>query len=164
MLRALSLALLAAAACAQQAQKAHVHGAASLDLAIEGAAVTALFEAPAEALMGFEHAARTPAEIKKRGEALAKLKAGFGAMVLFPAAARCVWKPVKAEVHVHGAHADVEAEFTAACPGPLNRGGIAFAFSKVFPGIQEVKVQLIGAGRQTGAVIRRDQGTVKLAP
>ena len=164
MLRVLSLALLAAAAVAQQAQKAHVHGSASLDLAIEGAAVTALFEAPAGALMGFEHAAKTPAEIKQRDEALAKLKAGFGGMVLLPAAARCVWKPVQAGVHVHGAHADVEAEFTAACSGPLNRGEIAFAFSKVFPGIREVKVQLIGPGRQTGAVIKQDQGTVKLAP
>lgn len=142
--------------------KAHVHGAGSLDIAIEGKTVTALFTSPAESLMGFEHAAKTPDEIKKRDEALARLKARFGEMVAFPAAAQCNWKPVKAEVHVHGSHADVEAEFTAECRGPLNRGEIRFGFMKVFADLHELKVQLIGPGQQTGAVIKHDEGTVKL--
>lgn len=142
--------------------KAHVHGAGSLDLAIEGKTVTALLESPAESLMGFEHAAKTPDEIKKRDVALARLKARFAEMVVFPATAQCSWKPVKAEVHVHGSHADVEAEFTAECRGPLNRGEIRFGFRKVFSGLHELKVQLIGPGQQTGAVIKHDEGTVRL--
>lgn len=159
-----ALLLLATAAAWGQgthSHKAHVHGVASLDLAIEGRTVTAIFETPADAIMGFEHAAKTPAEIKKRDEALAKLKARFGEMVVLPAAAQCVWKPGKAEVHIHGSHADVEGEFTAVCKGPLNRGEIAFSLSKVFPEIHELKVQLIGAGQQTGAVIKHGKGTVK---
>jgi len=157
-----ALLLLAPALRAQETHKAHVHGAASLDLAIEGRTLTAIFESPADAIMGFEHAAKTPAEIKKRDEALAKLKARFAEMLLLPATAQCAWKPGKAEVHIHGSHADVEAEFTAECKGPLNRGEIRFAFSKVFPEIHELKVQLIAPGQQTGATIKHDKGTVKL--
>lgn len=156
------LLLASCAVWAQGTQKAHVHGAASLDLAIEGATITALFESPADAIMGFEHAAKTPAEIKKRDEALAKLKARFAEMVILPATAQCAWKPGKAEVHIHGGHADVEAEFTAQCRGPLNRGEVRFGFAKVFPEIHEVKVQLIGTAQQTGAVIKHDAGTVRL--
>lgn len=162
---AISLLLLCSAALYGQkghSHKAHVHGAASLDLAVDGSTVTAIFESPAEAVMGFEHAARTPAEIKKRDEALASLKARFGEMVALPAAAQCVWKAGKADVHISGSHADVKGEFTAACKGPLESGEIAFGFNKVFPQIHELKVQLIGAGRQTGAVIKHGKGTVKL--
>ncbi len=157
-------ALLAPLAWSQEAHghKAHVHGVAALDIAIEGKTVTAIFESPADSIMGFEHLAKTPAEIKKRDEALAKLKARFGEMLLLPASAQCTWKPGKAEVHLHGSHADVEAEFTAECKGPLNRGEIRFAFMRVFPDVHELKVQLIGPGQQTGAVIKRDEGTVKL--
>lgn len=160
----LLLVVCSAAAWGQEAHshKAHVHGVASLDLAVEGRGVTAIFESPADAIMGFEHSARTPAEIKQRDEALAKLKARFGEMVMLPPAAQCVWKAGKAEVRIHGSHADVEGEFTAECKGPLNRGEIAFGFGKVFPEIHELKVQLIGAGQQTGAVIKHDKGTVKL--
>lgn len=158
------LALLAPLAWSQEAHrhKAHVHGVAALDIAIEGKTVTAIFESPADSIMGFEHLAKAPAEIKKRDEALAKLKARFGEMLLMPASAQCAWKPGKAEVHLHGSHADVEAEFTAECKGPLNRGEIRFAFMKVFPDVHELKIQLIGPGQQTGAVIKHDEGTVKL--
>ena len=165
-MRLLTLICLLSAAplLAQEAHghKAHVHGDASLDLAIEGQTLTAIFESPADSIMGFEHAAKTPAEKKKQDESLARLKARFGEMLLLPASARCSWKSAKAEVHVHGSHADVEAEFTAQCQGPLNRGEIRFAFMKVFPDVHELKVQLIGPGQQTGAVIKHDEGTVKL--
>lgn len=162
---ALSVLLLVSAAAWGQkphTHKAHVHGAASLDLAVDGSTVTAIFESPAEAIMGFEHDARTPAEVRKRDEALAKLKARFGEMVALPAAAQCAWTAGKTDVRISGSHADVKGEFTAACKGALDRGEIAFAFSKVFPEIHELKVQLIGAGRQTGAVIKHGKGTVKL--
>lgn len=166
-MRILSLPLLLLATASLWGQeahghKAHVHGVASLDLAIEGRTLTAIFESPADSIMGFEHAAKTSEEKKKQAEALTRLKARFGEMLLLPAAAQCTWKAAKAEVHVHGSHADVEAEFTAECKGPLDRGEIRFAFMKVFPDVHELKIQLIGPGQQTGATIKHDEGSVKL--
>lgn len=166
-MRILSLPLLLLATASLWSQeahghKAHVHGVASLDLAIEGRTLTAIFESPADSIMGFEHAAKTPEEKKKQAEALARLKARFGEMLLLPATAQCTWKSGKAEVHVHGSHADVEAEFSAECKGPLNRGEIRFAFMKVFPDVHELKIQLIGPGQQTGATIKHDEGSLRL--
>lgn len=166
-MRILSLPLLLLATASLWGQeahghKAHVHGVASLDLAIEGRTLTAIFESPADSIMGFEHAAKTPDEKKKQTEAFARLKARFGEMLLLPATAQCTWKAAKAEVHVHGSHADVEAEFTAECKGPLNRGEIRFAFMKVFPDVHELKIQLIGPGQQTGATIKHDEGSLRL--
>lgn len=166
-MRILSLPLLLLATASLWGQeahghKAHVHGVASLDLAIEGRTLTAIFESPADSIMGFEHAAKTPDEKKKQTAALARLKARFGEMLLLPATAQCTWKAAKAEVHVHGSHADVEAEFTAECKGPLNRGEIRFAFMKVFPDVHELKIQLIGPGQQTGATIKHDEGSLRL--
>ena len=59
------LILALAAIPATAAEKAHVHGRAGLDVAIEGSQLTLEFEAPLEDLVGFEREARN--EQRARG-------------------------------------------------------------------------------------------------
>ncbi|MFN9891945.1 MAG: DUF2796 domain-containing protein, partial [Acidobacteriota bacterium] len=123
----------------QRGHKAHEHGHAKLNIAFEtttGAPVGAIeLESPADSILGFEHAAKTPADKARQEKALATLKARFGEMVILPAG--CKMTPAKVEVHVEGQHAEVHAEFNAKCAGPIAGKTISFGFAKVFPKIEE---------------------------
>ncbi len=95
-----ALSLLAPLAFAQQS--AHVHGIATLNLAIEGDELEIEFVSPADNIVGFEHEASTSAERDAIKAAIAKLE---NATALFdlPAAAGC--KLHEAEVrHTHDEH------------------------------------------------------------
>ncbi len=75
---------------------AHVHGAAKLQLAIDGSAVSLMLESPMESLVGFEHAPGSEAE----KTALAKLVGALNkpdALFVFSPAAGCTSTSVKLE-------------------------------------------------------------------
>lgn len=55
---------------------AHVHGTAELTLAIEGTALEIIFSSPAINVIGFEHRASTPAQLKAIASAKAALSDG----------------------------------------------------------------------------------------
>ena len=80
---------------AAHAGKAHEHGVAKLDVAIEGNALTVALESPLDSLLGFERAPRTDAERKAAADMLARLRSG-GALFKIDAAAQCTLR--KAEV------------------------------------------------------------------
>ncbi|MCX6587671.1 MAG: DUF2796 domain-containing protein [Acidobacteria bacterium] len=149
----------------QRAHKAHEHGHAKLNIAFEstsGMPVGAVeLESPADSILGFEHAAKTPADKAKQEKALAVLKARFGEMVVLPAG--CKMTPAKVEVHVDGQHAEVHAEFNAKCAGPIAGKSISFGFAKVFPKIEEVEVQLLAGTQQAKLEVEKDKGTLQIA-
>jgi hypothetical protein len=148
--------------------KAHAHGLAELDIVIEGRAGTLAFRAPAEDLIGFERAPRTPAERWQRDLALLRLQTRMREMVRFDPMLGCT---IKASALHGGAdnpdhadadgHAEVHAEFALACAQPPAGRDIRFAFSTVFPAIRSVQVQLLSDDRQDGRRIERDRGTVR---
>jgi hypothetical protein len=149
----------------QRGHKAHEHGHAKLNIAFEtttGAPVGAIeLESPADSILGFEHVAKTPADKARQEKALALLKARFGEMVVLPAG--CKMTPAKVEVHVEGQHAEVHAEFTAKCAGPIAGKTISFGFAKVFPKIEEVEVQMIAGTQQAKLEVEKDKGTLQIA-
>lgn len=148
-----------------RAHKAHEHGHAKLNIAFEtttGTPVGAVeLESPADSILGFEHAAKTPADKAKQEKALATLKARFGEMVILPAG--CKMTPAKVEVHVEGQHAEVHAEFNARCAGPIAGKTISFGFAKVFPKIEEVEVQMLAGTQQAKLEVEKDKGTLQIA-
>ena len=98
---AVILAASASASAAAYAQHAHEHGAARLEVALDGGKLSIGLESPLDNLVGFEHAPRN----EKQRAALAKMTDDLkGTERLFdlPAAAAC--EPVRAEsTHPHGA-------------------------------------------------------------
>jgi hypothetical protein len=166
MVRFVLFCSLTLALCAQQRKhEAHEHGHAKLNIAFE--TTTGMptgvveLESPADSIIGFEYVAKTPADKAKQEKALATLKARFAEMVVLPAG--CKMTPAKVEVHVDGQHSEVHAEFNAKCAGPIAGKSISFGFSKVFPKIEEVDVQMLAGSQQAKLEVEKDKGTLQIA-
>ena len=89
------------AAVAQQS--AHVHGFASVNLAIDGGELEIEFASPAESIVGFEYAPSTAAERQAVTDAIALLRNPASLFVL-PASAGCELHEAAAERHAEGDH------------------------------------------------------------
>ena len=166
MLRFALLSLAAGSLLGQQrTHKAHEHGHAKLNIAFETTTGTPVgsveLEAPADSIIGFEYAAKSPADKAKQEKALATLKARFSEMVVLPTG--CKMTPANVEVHLDGQHAEVHAEFNVNCAGPIAGKSISFGFSKVFPKIDEVEVQLLAGSQQAKLEVEKDKGTLQIA-
>ena len=84
-------------------QSAHVHGFASINLAIDDEELQIEFVSPAESIVGFEYEPSTEAERKAVADAIALLRDPAKLFVL-PASAGCELHEVEAERHAEGEH------------------------------------------------------------
>lgn len=142
-------------------QKAHVHGAAQINIAMDGLKGEVEFEAPADGVIGFESEAKTAAQKKQMEAALDMLRKRGGELVLMPAASACKLTPKEVEVHREGpTHAEVHAHYDLVCTKPLS-GEIRFGVTKMFPRTKEVKVTYVSDQTQKSARIVGDAGTLK---
>jgi Protein of unknown function (DUF2796) len=171
--RSLILATLLAAAPAFAADTAeqhpaHQHGAASLEISLEGRTLQVALDGPADNLLGFEHAARTEAEKQTLARAEQRLRQP-AELFATPPAAQCQAQPPKIEIRLPAAgssetHSDVEAEWRWECARPeaLTHLEVAGLFT-AFPRLKELKVQVATAKGQQSAVLRPGAARVKLA-
>ncbi|WP_397596569.1 DUF2796 domain-containing protein [Silanimonas sp.] len=171
--RPLCIALFAALAVpsfvAAQAQHAHVHGQAFVDVAVDAGVVEINLRATAQDLVGFERDAATPEE---EAQVLAARKAVLDHARLwqFNAAARCVAEGPVLEVpgageahdhdhdhshdhdhdhdHDHVAHSDWTVRYRFRCAAPEALRAIDSGMFAVFPSLQSATVQVLDA---TGA-------------
>jgi hypothetical protein len=156
--------------------EAHVHGVAEVNIAVEGTKAIVEFHSPAESVMGFEHDAKSAADKKNRDAAIATIKQKIGEMVIFEPGLGCKFtagKVIVAEEREEtgqrspgqqkgGEHREVRADFSIECRKPLGGSRVRFGVTKVFPGIREIKVQVLSDARQSGAAIQEDKGEVRL--
>jgi hypothetical protein len=141
--------------------KAHVHGVATVNTALEEQTATVEFESPAESVIGFEHRAKSPADQKNQAIALDTLRNRIDSMLIFDPALGCRFSPTKIDVvHQDEEHADVHGLFAVSCDTALAGSKLRFGFTKIFPAIPTVNVQLVAATQQVGASIKRDRGEV----
>ena len=143
---------------------AHVHGVATLDIAVEPRKIVVVFETPLDNLVGFERAPRTDVERQRVDEAMARLKAG-DAMFRFDPAARC--KLAKVDLSsaalklgapdaapAKGDHADIDASYEFACADAGKAGYVdvgLFGFNQ----LKRVQVQLALPGGQFKRELKR---------
>ena len=95
-----ALSVLPTMAAAQES--AHVHGIATLNLAIEGDELEIEFVSPADNIVGFEHEAESAAERKAIKDAIASLE-NAASLFDLPAAANCELHEAHAR-HTHDEH------------------------------------------------------------
>ncbi|MEN9826529.1 MAG: hypothetical protein RI953_2274 [Pseudomonadota bacterium] len=160
--------------------KAHEHGVASVNIVAEGNSLTIQFEAPADGIYGFEHEAKSPADIKKRDVGVDKLKTNGDKMFL-PAvelnckAARADVKPFVVDSNdtgtpsssgkkksKKGSHGEVHAVFKFDCSKPLTGSKLSFAVGEYFKSIRTLRVQVLSGNLQEGSTIKNDKGSVNL--
>jgi hypothetical protein len=142
---------------------AHVHGTAAVNIAIEAQTATVELIAPAEGVVGFEHRAKSAADQKRQAMALDLLRNNIDSMVIFDPALGCRLSPTKVDVVQQDTeHAEVHGTFAVSCQAPLAASKVRFAFTKNFPRIQTVNVQLVGVTQQVGASIKQDKGELEV--
>jgi hypothetical protein len=158
----------------------HAHGAAELNIVVEGKQITVEFRTPAEGVMGFEHEAKTDADQKKRDAAIKNIKERFGEMMILDKKLGCTFragevllvetggadskdpKGKKSADKKSGEHREVRATHNFACNHDPAGSRVTFGVTKLFPGIRELKVQILSGKKQSGATIKNDKGGIGL--
>ncbi len=156
------------------AAKAHEHGVAALDIAVEQARITLQLETPLDGLLGFERAPRTDAERKAADAAVAKLRAAASLFRIDPAAG-CTLAGVELDsaalklglaATAPGAakdgHADLDATVSFSCQAGHKAAYIDVELFSAFPRMARLEVQVAGASGQQKATLRRPAKRVQL--
>jgi hypothetical protein len=158
--------------------KAHEHGAARMNLSVEGQKAEIELEVPLADLVGFEHAPETDAQ-KKAVRDMAEIMHNAGALFIFPVEADCRPEKVSLESDALGddllaapaaqgrreekaeesggheqageKHADLDAEWTFICRNPEKLKSIELSIFKYFPSLREITVQMVTPEKQGAA-------------
>ncbi len=151
------------------AGKAHEHGAARLDVALEGTTLTIALDTPLDGLLGFERAPRSEAERRAADQAVATLRAADKLFAIDPAA-RCALASVTLEsapLKLGAAapakddgHGDLEGEFVFRCetvPAFVDAG-----LFQAFPRLSRVDVQVAAPKGQRKQVLKRPAQRIDL--
>ena len=169
---------------------AHEHGAATLDVVLDGAELSIDLDSPATNLLGFEHAPST--EAQRDAVARAERLLESGELLEPDAAASCALSGSRvtlgfadpeadhdahdaagAEAHHEGqgehdeaaaAHADIEASWSFSCEAPDRLSAIATRFFAAFDGFTDIDVQVAGPSGQTLVELTPGSTTILLDP
>ncbi len=147
------------------AGKPHEHGAAKLDVALDGTTLSLSLETPLDSLLGFERAPRNDAERRAASAAVAALRAADTLFVI-DAAAGCKATSVElrsaplglgaAEAAKDDGHGDLDGDFVFQC-----RSAPAFVdvgLFKAFPRLSRLDVQVAAPkGQRSFALTRTAQ-------
>ena len=146
-------------------QKAHVHGIAHLNMALENNDLYIEFESPAADIVGFEHTPETEKEKSSLQKALGILRVGERMFKFSPdAGVRLEKSVVKTVIHhdcehehehndhgedANGQHSDILMEYRFHCKTPDKLKFIDVVLFKRFKSLQKIKVQLLTQTKQT---------------
>jgi hypothetical protein len=154
---------------------AHVHGQATVDLAVDQGTLELALQAPGIGILDFERPPANATEQAALDAALATLKRGD--WLTLPTAAQCT--PLKRDARAEGfaaaapasastparhTHAGFNAELRYQCANPAALRVLVLALPKVFPNLHEVIVNSATAAGQSRTVLNADNLRVVLAP
>lgn len=174
MKRPAALFLLLAASTAQahdvRHPGAHVHGQATIDLALDQATLALELQAPGIGIVDFERAPATAAERAALARATAVLNSG--SWVTLPSAAHCrlASSSAKAEGFEAAAaagqhrHAGFSASLQYRCANPVALRALVVRLPTLFPGLHEVIVNTATDRGQGRSVLNAGNLRVVLAP
>ena len=165
------LTLCLAPLLAQAAGKAHVHGIAKLDVAVEATKITLQLESPLDNLLGFERAPRTDAERQQADALVARLKAA-DAMFRIDPAAQC--KLAKVDLTSSAlklgqpdpseeGHADIDGSFEFNCVDAAKAAFIDVGLFE-FKRMQRLEVQVAAPKGQFKRDLKRPANRIVLTP
>lgn len=157
---AAALAAVLAATLPAHAEKAHVHGAGSLDIAIERDTITLMLELPMDAVVGFERAPRNERE-KAALDAAQKTLEDAAALFAATPAANCVvqsavvtmppWRAQQAPAkgsERDEKHADIAATYVLRCAAASALKSIETTLFQRFGRLYRLQAQRSGPNGQ----------------
>lgn len=152
--------------------KAHEHGAARLDVAVEAGRLSLQLEAPLDSLFGFERAPRSDAERKRVDAGIARLKAADALFRPDPAAG-CTLASVELRSAAlklgapaatpQGEHADLDAEIEFRCQDASKLAFIDTELFGAFANLQRIDVQAVTPKGQLKRTLKRPAARITLA-
>jgi len=164
---------LCAMSLARAAGHAHVHGIASLDVAVEAHKLTLQLSVPLDNLLGFERAPRSDAERRQTDAVVAKLRQADTVFRIDPAA-RCqpagvtltsaalkLGTPDPEEAQEEG-HADIDASYEFTCADG-NRAAYVETSLFDFQRLQRLDVQIAGPSGQLKRTLKRPERRILLS-
>jgi len=157
------------------AGKAHEHGVARADLAVEPTRITVVLDMPMDGLAGFERAPRDDAERKAVDAAVARLRNAAALFAIDPAA-QCVPGPVVLTSTVLGlgkplapagaksdGHEDIEASYEFNCVDGFRAGFVEVGLFEAFSRLKRIDVQAVTRKGQVKATLKRPATRLTLA-
>lgn len=147
---------------------AHVHGIATLQVAVDKNTLTLDLSSPLDNLIGFEHSPRTAkqkAAVKKMVDNLNKAEQYF----VPNAAAECTLQSVKLDSPVFDqkkpadpkngerVHADLDGEFVFACQQAGKLHDLDVKLFAAYPNLHKVNVEIATLKKQAAATLTPDQ-------
>ena len=159
------------------AAKAHDHGVARLDVAVDPARVSFSLELPQDVLVGYERAPRSDAERDKAAAALARLRDG-AALFRIDGSAGCTAAKVEISAPLlqqapaadagpgagakDGGHADVDGQFEFQCKAGARAGFVELGLFDAFPALKRIELQVVTPKGQMKATLVRPASRVML--
>lgn len=157
------------------AQKAHQHGVAKLDVAVEPGRLRIDLTTPLDNLVGFERAPRTDAERQRVDAAVAALRDAAALWRIDPAAgctpdAVTLLAPVLGlgpaageAAAAKGGHADLEASWIFECKDAARAGFVEQGLFAAFARMSRLEVQAVTPRGQMKVTLRKPAGRIALA-
>lgn len=153
--------------------KAHSHGNAKLDVAVDGKMVQIEFEAPGDVIFGFEHKPKTDAQKKTIEVEMKRLNEGYADLFKFPSDAMCILSEKKIEADQADAqaeadknekevHADVEVTYKFTCHSELKGKQLKLGLFAAYPRLKTLKTQVLGSAGQKGLTLKNDNTELAL--
>ena len=167
----LALTLWASIPTFAHAGRAHQHGVAAADIAVDAGSLVIAIDVPLDDLVGFERAPRTDAERARVAQALATLR-DAAALIRPDPAAGCnagaaeIVSPAlglgAAQKPQADGHADLQATWTFGCRAGARPAWVELRFLEAFPRLQRIDVQSVTPAGQHKATLRRPASRVTL--
>jgi len=167
----LALTLSASIPTFAHAGRAHQHGVAAAEIAVDAGSLVVAIDVPLDDLVGFERAPRTDAERTRVAQALAALRDAAALIRADPAAGCSAGAPeivspvlglgAAAQAPADG-HADLQASWTLACRPGARPAWVELRFFEAFPRLQRIDVQSVTPAGQHKATLRRPASRVTL--
>lgn len=154
---------------------AHEHGSATISFAYEQNTAEIELEAPADSVLGFEHAPKSDKEKKIMEDARLLWGKMTSELVIFPKELNCKTTETtfKQELdddhHEHDkkhhkdkgeSHSEIEASAKIVCEKPI-AGDVVIQFKKHFKRMKNLKLEVVGAKTQS-LKVKKDSETIKL--
>jgi hypothetical protein len=155
----LVLALVAIPAAA--AEKSHVHGKASLDVAIEGSRITLEFEAPLEDLVGFERQAVNEKERAALSALDTYLKSGQAFVPSTAAGCKSAGATLATFSPGKG-HAEMRATWKYECADPSSLKDLEARIFQQCPKLKRIDVRVVTPKGQSAARLTPSNRSLKL--
>ncbi|MCX6118561.1 MAG: DUF2796 domain-containing protein [Proteobacteria bacterium] len=166
-------------ATARSGHKAHEHGRAALNVAVEDKKVVFEFESPSESIYGFEHEAKTDEQKKTRDAAVQILKESVDKIFIFESKLGCSVTSNSVEPFVteddhddhhkknskakhSGEHSEVHAAYTATCKESPAGSQLQVDLVSLFPKLKSIKVQVVGDKSQGSFKLSKTMNKIKL--